>query len=145
MPLLGPTAVGELIIGRSVCGVTTTTPPPDTTAPRVIGTVPAADATGISPTANVKATFSEAMNRSTVTGSTFKLFKKGSTTKVAASVTYDAGTHKATLNPTNSLRLGTTYKAVVTTLAEDTSGNRLDQNATTTGLQKKTWLFKVRN
>jgi hypothetical protein len=47
----------------------------------------------------------------------------------------------ATLNPTNSLRAGVTYKAVVTTGAKDEAGNPLDQNTTNTGLQQKRWVF----
>lgn len=140
--LLGPTAVGDLIIGQSVCGVTAT---PDTTAPRVVSTAPTANATGISPRANVKATFSEAMKAASVNGTTFKLFRKGSTKKVGASVSYNATTHKGILNPTKSLRRGVIYKAVVTTFARDLSGNRLDQNATLSGLQQKVWSFKVQN
>jgi hypothetical protein len=81
---------------------------------------------------------------STINGTTFKLFKKGSTTKIGAAVSYDASTRTAKLDPTNNLRLGTTYKAVVTTGAKDLAGLQLDQT-TTTGLQQKTWLFTVRN
>jgi hypothetical protein len=90
----------------------TTDAPPDTTSPRVTSTSPATGATGISPTANVGATFSEEMTGSTINATTFKLFKKGSTTKVAATVSYDAASDTATLDSTNSLRRGTTYKAV---------------------------------
>jgi hypothetical protein len=46
------------------------------------------------------------MDASSVTGKTFKLFKKGSTTRLAAAIRYDAGT--ATLDPTNSLQGGVT-------------------------------------
>lgn len=146
--LLGPTAVGELIVGQSVCGVTATpTPPPpaDSSAPKVVRTVPAANATGIAPGANVNAFFSEAMKGVSVNGTTFKLFRRGSTTKVGASVSYNASTHQGILNPTKPLIRGATYKAVVTTFARDLSGNRLDQNATLSGLQQKTWSFKIRN
>ncbi len=81
--LLGPTAVGDLIIGRSVCGVTGTTPPPDTTAPRVKRVVPAENATGIAPGANVSAFFSEAMRAGSINTNTVKLFKAGTTTPLA--------------------------------------------------------------
>jgi N-acetylglucosamine-6-sulfatase len=121
----------------------TGTTPTNTTAPRVTNTSPAANATGVAPSANIIATFSEAMMASSVNGTTFKLFKKGTTTKIGASVSYDAATKKATLNPTNNLRLGTIYKAVVTTGAKDEAGNPLDQISTTTGLQQKTWFFTV--
>jgi hypothetical protein len=56
------------------------------------------------PTANVRAAFSEDMQPSTINGTTFNFFKKGSTTKVGATVSYDATTDKATLDPTNSLK-----------------------------------------
>jgi hypothetical protein len=48
------------------------------------------------------------MDASSVTGKTFKLFKKGSTTRLAAAIRYDAGTDTATLDPTNSLQGGVT-------------------------------------
>jgi subtilisin-like proprotein convertase family protein len=125
------------------------TPPPDTIAPKVTIIAPPPGATGVSPTANVVAGFSEDMNASTINGSTFKLFRKGSTTKVSATITLEAnldagGVNIATLDPTNSLKRGVTYKAVVTTGAKDLAGNRLDQNPTLTGLQQKVWTFTVK-
>jgi len=61
----------------------------------------------------VKAAFLEEMQIPTINATTFKLFKKGSTTKVAAAVTYDgaAGNSTATLDPANPLKRGATYKA----------------------------------
>jgi hypothetical protein len=128
---------------------------PDTKAPRVtMTTVPAAGAPRVAPWHNVKATFTEAMDASptatdgdpsTINGTTFKLFKQGSTTKVAAAVSYDATTKKATLNPNANLQRGTKYKAVVTTGAQDLAGNQLDQNSNLDGLQRKTWTFTIRN
>jgi Bacterial Ig-like domain len=90
------------------------------------------------------------MKASTINARTFKLFKKGSTTKVAATITLQAnlaaGTaNAATLDPSNPLRRGATYKAVVTTGAKDLAGNGLDQSSTLSGLQQKAWNFKVRN
>jgi len=76
---------------------------------------------------------------------TFKLFKQGSTTKVGASVSYDATDDKATLDPTNRLKGGATYKAIVTTDAKDLEGNQLDQNPSLSILQRKAWTFKVKN
>jgi len=121
----------------------------DTTAPTVIpnGTVPAADAKQVDRTTNVTATFSEDMMASSINtpATTFKLFKKGSTTKISATVSYDPTTKTATLNPfgstTTRLARGTTYKAVVTTGAKDLAGNQLDQNPTLAGLQQKKWFF----
>jgi hypothetical protein len=123
-----------------------TTVPADTTSPKVTSTLPRANAsTGVAPTTTIKATFSEEMMASSITAQTFKLFKKGSTIKVAASVSYSAGTDTATLDPTNSLQAGLTYKAVVTTGAKDLAGNPLDQSATKSGLQQMVWFFTVSN
>ena len=72
-----------------------------------------------------------------------KLFKKGSTTRVGASVSYNGNKDRAVLNPNDSLKSGVTYKAVVTTGARDDAGNRLDQNLSLSGLQKKVWFFEV--
>jgi Tol biopolymer transport system component len=120
-------------------------PPTDTRAPRVSGTTPPAGATGVSPTVNVTATFSEGMSAASITGQTFRLFRQGATTKVGAAVTYDTDTRRATLNPTGPLLRGVTYRAVVTTGAKDVAGNRLDQDRTANGLQQKVWLFRVRS
>jgi hypothetical protein len=120
------------------------TPPPDTTPPRVTSTVPSANATGVAPTVNVKATFSEDMMASTINKITFTLRKQNTTGFVAASVTYDPSTDTATLDPTNSLRRGATYKASVNLGAQDQAGNPLDQNASLSGSHRKDWTFKVR-
>jgi CSLREA domain-containing protein len=116
--------------------------PPDTTPPKVTSTVPA-NGQEVGPAVNVKATFSEKMDTNTINGTTFKLFKKGSTTQRAAQVSYSASTRTAKLDPTNNLRRGVTYKAVVSTGAKDLAGNRLDQDRSTTALQKKVWYFTV--
>jgi hypothetical protein len=127
---------------------TETAPPPDTTAPKVLSTAPKPGATGVSPTANVRATFSESVQATTVNTNTFELFRKGSTTRLAATVIPDAnlsaaGTAGATLDPANPLKRGVTYKAVVTTGVKDLAGNALDQNPTTAGNQPKAWFFTV--
>jgi len=59
---------------------------------------------------------------SSITGQTFMLFKNGSTTKIAAKVSYDPSTRTAKLNPTNNLQRGVTYRAVLTTGAKDVAG-----------------------
>ena len=89
------------------------------------------------------------MDLSYITRQTFKLYKKGSTTQgsttqIAAQVSYDAATDRAILNP-NNLRRGATYKAVVTTVAKDVADNRLDQDDSRDGLQQKTWFFEIDN
>ena len=119
------------------------------TQPKVMSTSPATIAT----TANVTATFSEAMDAvttdgdpSTISGTTFKLVRlnaDGTTTRVTAAVSYAAATKKAILNPSSNLSLGRTYKATVTTGAQDLAGNALDQNPSIAGNQPKSWKFKV--
>ena len=115
----------------------------DTKHPRVVRTVPVAGAEGVAPTDNVRAFFNEDMKAYTINGSTFKLFREGSSTKVEAIVRYNATLDKAVLNPDRALRSGVTYEAVVTTHAKDQAGNRLDQKPSLSGLQKKVWYFKV--
>jgi arylsulfatase A-like enzyme len=110
---------------------------------QVISTIPKANANAVAPTANIKATFSEEMMASSINSTTFKLSEQGSTTKIGATVTYQPSTDTATLDPTNSLRRGVTYKAVVTTGAKDVAGNPLDQNPTTSASQQKAWSFTV--
>jgi hypothetical protein len=98
----------------------------------------------VDPGVNVTATFSEGMQDASVK-SAFKLYKKGTTTALAASVTYEVGSSKATLDPSANLKRGTTYKAVVSTGAKDMAGNSLDQDESLSGSQQKIWVFKIRN
>jgi hypothetical protein len=114
---------------------------PDTQAPKVTSTFPR-NGGEVGPAANIRATFSEDMQEASVLNA-FKLFKKGSTNQIAAAVNYDAATDTATLDPTNNLRRGVTYKAVVSTVAKDEAGNRLDQNSSKAGLQQKVWFFEI--
>ncbi len=117
----------------------------DTIAPKVKRVVPAENATGIAPATNVNAYFSEAMRVGSINLNTIKLFKAGTTTALPATLTYDATTKKATLNPNANLQRGARYKAVVTIGVRDLASNQLDQNPSLTGLQQKVWFFTVRN
>jgi hypothetical protein len=126
---------------------TTPTDPVPGQQPMVISTSPANNTTGTA-TEDVTATFSEPMDASTITATTFKLVKlnaNGTTTKVTADVRYDDATKKAILDPdpANNLDLGRTYKATVTTGAKDLAGNALDQKPNITGNQSKSWKFTV--
>jgi hypothetical protein len=120
------------------------TPPTDTTPPSVVGTSPANNATGVLRGANATATFSEAVQASTINTTTFRLRKSGTTTNIAAALSYDPATKRATLNPNVDLKAGATYVATVTTGARDLAGNQLDQNPNTSGNQAKSWQFKVK-
>ena len=67
----------------------------------------------------------------------------GTTTKVTATVSYVDATKKAILNPASNLSSRRTYKATVTTGAQDLAGTALDQNPNIAGNQAKNWKFKV--
>jgi hypothetical protein len=128
--------------------------PADSTPPKVMSTSPANGATLIAPGVNVTATFSEAMDArttdgdaSTINGTTFKLARlnaDGTTTRVTAVVRYVAATKKAILNPFSNLSSGRSYKATVTTGAQDLAGNALDQNQNIANNQSKNWKFTVK-
>lgn len=105
----------------------------DITPPTVDSVSPADVATGVSATSNVTATFSEAMNASSISGQTFTLSKAGS--PVSAQVTYDQNSRTATLDPAEDLQAGATYDAKITTSLKDLAGNAL--------VQEKTWKFTV--
>ena len=133
--------------GSASCHGAPPTSTTDSVPPTVISTSPANNTTGIDQTANVIANFSEEMKASTIItpATTFKLVKlnsDGTTTKVTATVSYDAATKKATLDPSSNLSSGT-YKATVTTGAQDLAGNALDQKPNIAGNQSKSWKFTV--
>ena len=69
----------------------------------------------------------------------------GTTTAIGATVSYNATSRRATLNPNANLQLGTKYKAVVTVGTKDLAGNQLDQDPNVTGNQQKVWFFTVKN
>ena len=90
-------------------------------APKVNTTDPANLATGVALNKVISATFSEAMNPTTISSSTFTLMN--GTTLVAGTVNY-AGT-TATFTPTGNLLSGITYKATITSGAKNPAGTSL--------------------
>jgi len=100
---------------------TFTTAPP----PTVVSTVPANLATSVAVNTLVSATFSEAMNPATITGTTFTVTGPGAT-PVAGAVTYAGST--ATFTPTLLLPAGTLFTATITTGAKDPTGAPLAAN-----------------
>jgi hypothetical protein len=93
-------------------------------APTVISVAPPNIATGICPNTLVTATFSQAMQASTINTTTFTLTGPG-LTAVPGTVTYVASSDVATFTPTNPLALDTLYTASITTGAEDLAGDPL--------------------
>jgi Big-like domain-containing protein len=125
----------------------------DTGHPRVIDVRPPDGATDVSivspnnPHAyrKVVASFSEAMRERSLFRA-FRVYKKGSNTPISDyTFWYNAQKRKAILQPEIALKRGVTYKAVVSTRAEDLAGNRLDQNRNRDGLQRKVWYFTMEN
>jgi hypothetical protein len=103
-----------------------TTAVPDLTPPKVVSTLPAANAINISITATITATFNEALFAPLVNGATF-LLREGIKT-VPATITYKAGTTTATLKPLVPLKAGTMYTVTLKASKpgiRDVAGNAL--------------------
>jgi uncharacterized protein (TIGR03437 family) len=127
--LTGSTISGRaLAIGGATSidtgGGSSTTIPVVPTAPTVTSTVPSNGALGV-PVGNIiSATFSTAMNPSTITASTFTLAQ--GTTPVSGVVTYLGTT--ATFTPAAPLTPQKIYTGTITTAAKDLAGNALASN-----------------
>ena len=102
--------------GGSTGGVT------DTTAPTVLSTGPADTATGVNLDALITATFSKAMDVSTITATTFTL---NTNPPVTGTVSYDTATNTATFTPSSDLAASTTHTATITQGAKDSAGNSM--------------------
>jgi hypothetical protein len=129
-------------------GTTPTDPVPG--PPTVISTSPANNTPAIA-TADVTATFSEDMMASSIISpaTTFKLVKpnaNGTTTKVTAQISYpdpNSPPIRRSSTPLATSARGGTYKATVTTGAQDLAGDALDQKPNIAGNQNKSWKFTV--
>lgn len=96
----------------------------DTQPPTVISTNPLPFATGVGLNRNVNATFSEAMDPSSINHNSFTL-SDPSAVLVPALVSYDVPNHIATLDPNADLLPNTQYQARITTAVTDVSGNHM--------------------
>jgi len=96
--------------------------------PTVVATSPADNATGVPVTAFVTATFSEAMDATTITTSTFTLKTTAGGIAVAGTVSYDAPSNTAKFTPSAPLAPSTNYTATITTGVKDSSGNAMQAN-----------------
>jgi hypothetical protein len=114
---------------------TNPTPPvTDTTAPSVSATSPGNSATNVSTNTSLTATFSEALDPATINPNTFVL-QDANNAVVPATVSYNTATRTATLQPSNLLATGATYRATLrggTTQprVQDLAGNALATNST---------------
>jgi subtilisin family serine protease len=128
----GKTVTGKMVDASAVLG------------PAVTAISPRDGATGTSRYTNATATFSEAMDEASLeatdptTGksTSFTLVRSGTTTPVSATVTYDATTKRATLNPSGRLRSRTTYIATITTTAKNSAGEPIAYS--------KSWKFRTK-
>jgi hypothetical protein len=100
------------------------TSPPIITTPTVSSTNPTNLSTGVAFNNKVTATFSEAMDSSTITTATFTLMQ--GTSFVSGTVFYAGKT--ATFAPSGNLAPNTTYIATITTMAKNQEGNALAGN-----------------
>lgn len=104
----------------------------DLTRPTVTFTNPADQATGVFINKSANATFSEAMDPTTITTLTYLLTGPG-TTPVTGTVGYDGPSKIATFTPVDNLLANTLFTATVTTAVTDLAGNAL--------LADKVWTF----
>ena len=106
---------------------------PDTIPPTVTKTSPSAGASGVDPQSPITANFSEALDATTVNGTSMQLLDSSSA-PVPATVAYNAGNHAATLTPTSPLVQSSTYSVILKSgLIKDVAGNALATDYT--------WLF----
>ena len=94
--------------------------------PTVISVTPPTVSVGVCPSTAVTATFSQAMNPSTINTTTFTLTAGTPPVAVTGVVTYAGST--ATFTPSSPLALNTHYTATITTGAMDLSGVSLASN-----------------
>ena len=93
----------------------------DATLPTVSSTTPANGATSVAVSVAITATFSKAMDASTINTGTFLL--NDDATHITGTVKYSGVT--ATFTPTTNLDYDTEYTAIITTGAKDLAGNAL--------------------
>jgi hypothetical protein len=105
----------------------TTAAGPDVTPPTVISTIPANTATNVPTNQVVTATFSKALNPTTVNAASYTLQAPGGAA-VAGVVTYAAIGDTATFTPTATLAPNTLFTATLTTMVTDLAGNALAAN-----------------
>ncbi len=103
-----------------------------TSPPVVVAFTPANGASGVSTTSTITATFSKAIDPTTLNGSTFQLLNS-SNTVLPGSITYNSSTFTATLQPSAALAAASSYTVVVRggsvdPRVKDTSGTALAAN-----------------
>ena len=110
-----------------------------TSPPVVMAFTPANGASGVSTTSTITATFSKAIDPTTLNGSTFQLLNS-SNTVLSASISYNSSSFTATLQPSAPLTISSNYTVVlrggtVDPRIKDTSGTALAANVS--------WVFST--
>lgn len=108
----------------------------DDTGPSVILISPANGAVGVSTSATVSVTFSEALDASTINATSFTLRATASGTVIPGTVVYNAATRVATFTPTSPLATNTAFTVTIAGTVRDVAGNQLGttfQSMFTTG------------
>lgn len=98
----------------------------DMVPPTVMGNIPWNGATHMSVVNKVSATFSEAMDTSSLAAA-FTLFDVTNAAVVPGRIDYDNTTHVATFVPDAQLLNDTDYSATISILATDVAGNAIEQ------------------
>jgi len=122
-----------MLVAMAGCGTddSPSGPAVDTVAPTVSATNPLDGATGV---AIITASFSEGMNATTLSTTTFHVNGPGGAV-VPGTVSYNTTTHIARFTPTSALATSTDYTATITTGTMDLAGNALAAN--------KVWTFST--
>jgi hypothetical protein len=102
----------------------------DVTRPTVTLTVPANNAAGVATNTQITATFSETMDPSTLSGTSFTVVNNTLGSAVAGNVTYNVASRTATFDPSTPavLAASNSFTATITTAATDLAGNALAGN-----------------
>ena len=100
----------------------------DTTPPAVASTSPANNATDVGINTNITATFTEAIDASTIDVSSFTVSDGSSS--IGGQVSYSETNMTATFDPDENLSTRTTFTVRITTAVKDLSGNALDVDYT---------------
>ena len=88
-------------------------------------TNPADNATNVPVNSLISATFSEAMDATTINATTFTL-----SGGITGTVAYDPGTKTATFTPSQNLAIATTYTATITNEVKGLAGNPMESDYT---------------
>jgi Ice-binding-like/Bacterial Ig-like domain len=94
-------------------------------APTITVTNPASASVGVPINKTVSATFSTAMDPTTITNATFTLAVAGGGASVNGTVAYDSASQIATFTPSANLLGNTQYTATISNQVKDLSGNAL--------------------